>query len=108
MSAPSSGGVESVRLAHSWQNGRPPQNTITAVVNPDLIERLQNFEPVAFRDLQRGSVQLWLGKEREFELEEFPRLPRVYRWNLAYDEFLGVMKGVLELRGFLSGKESVL
>jgi len=74
-------------------------NTITAVVNPGLIERLQSYEPVAFRDLQRGSVQLWLGKEREFELQEFPRLPRVYRWNLAYDEFLGVMKGVLELRG---------
>lgn len=83
-------------------------NTVTVVVNPDLIERLQNYEPVPFRDLQRGSVQLWLGKEREFELEEFSPLPRVYRWNLAYDEFLGVMKGVLKLRGFLSGKESVL
>jgi len=83
-------------------------NTITAVVEPGLIERLQSYQPVPFRELQRGSVQLWLGKEREFELEEFPRLPGVYRWNLAYDEFLGVMEGVLKLRGFLSAKESVL
>lgn len=83
-------------------------NTITVVVNPGLIERLRRYEPVPFRELQRGSVQLWLGREREFELEEFPRLPGVHRWNLAYDEFLGVMMGVLQLRGFLSGKESVL
>jgi len=83
-------------------------STITAVVDSELTERLQNYEAVPFRDLQRGSVQLWLGKEREFQLEEFPQLRGVYRWNLAYDEFLGVMKGVLKLRGFLSGKESVL
>jgi CRISPR-associated endonuclease/helicase Cas3 len=83
-------------------------NTVTAVVNPDLIERLQNYESVRFRDLQRGSVQLWLGKERAFELEEFVHLPGVYRWNLGYDKFLGVMKGILTLRGFLDGKASIL
>jgi CRISPR-associated endonuclease/helicase Cas3 len=83
-------------------------NTVTAVVNRDLIERLQNYEPVSFRDLQRGSVQLWLGKEREFKLEEFPLLPGIYRWNLDYDEFLGVMKGILKLRGFVAGEETIL
>jgi hypothetical protein len=75
--------------------------TFTAVVKPELIERLMKFQPVPFRELQDGSVQLWLGKEREFELPEFefPRLKGVYRWNVegGYDPFLGVMKGILPL-----------
>jgi hypothetical protein len=73
--------------------------TFTAVVKPELIDRLMKLQPVPFRELQDGSVQLWLGKEREFALPEFPRLKGVYRWNLdgGYDPFLGVMKGVLPL-----------
>ena len=73
--------------------------TFTAVVKPELIDRLTNFRPVPFRELQDGSVQLWLGKEREFALPEFPHLRCVYRWNLegGYDPFLGVMKGILPL-----------
>jgi hypothetical protein len=52
-----------------------------------------------------GSVQLWMGKEREFSLPELRGLPGVYRWNLEYDPFLGYMAGVLRLlkagkRGF--------
>jgi CRISPR-associated endonuclease/helicase Cas3 len=73
--------------------------TFTAVVKPELIDRLASFQPVPFRELQDGSVQLWLGKEREFALPEFPHLRGVYRWNLegGYDPFLGVMKGILPL-----------
>jgi CRISPR-associated endonuclease/helicase Cas3 len=73
--------------------------TFTAVVEPELIDRLANFQPIPFRDLQDGSVQLWLGKEREFALPEFPHLRGVYRWNFedGYDAFLGVMKGILPL-----------
>jgi CRISPR-associated endonuclease/helicase Cas3 len=73
--------------------------TFTAVVKPELIDRLTSFQPVPFRELQDGSVQLWLGKEREFALPEFPHLRGVYRWNLegGYDPFLGVMKGILPL-----------
>ena len=72
-------------------------NTFTAVVKPELIDRLKRFEPVAFGELQQGSVQLWMGKEREFKLPEIPRLSGVFRWNLDYDPFLGVMKGILPL-----------
>jgi CRISPR-associated endonuclease/helicase Cas3 len=72
--------------------------TFTAVVKPELVDRLARFEPVPFRDIQDGSVQLWLGKEREFALPEFPRLQGVYRWTLEYDgTFLGVMEGILPL-----------
>lgn len=84
--------------------------TFTAVVKPELIDRLMKFQPIPFRELQEGSVQLWLGKEREFALPEFPQLKGVYRWNLAdgYDSFIGVMKGILKSRAFLAGEESIL
>jgi CRISPR-associated endonuclease/helicase Cas3 len=74
-------------------------HTFTAVVKPELIDRLASFQPVPFRELQDGSVQLWLGKETELALPRFPRLPGVYRWNLdgGYDPFIGVMKGILPL-----------
>jgi CRISPR-associated endonuclease/helicase Cas3 len=71
--------------------------TFTAVVRADLIDRLASFQSVNFRDLQDGSVQLWAGKEREFDLPEFPHIPGMYRWNLEYDACLGVMKGILPL-----------
>jgi CRISPR-associated endonuclease/helicase Cas3 len=80
-------------------------NTFTAVVKPDLINRLMNFDPVPFRELQDGSVQLWLGREREFKLPEIPHLPGIFRWNLGYDPFLGVMKGILDAK---SSRWSVL
>ena len=51
--------------------------TFTAVVKPELTERLNKFEPVPFRELQDGSVQLWLGKERDFQLPEIARLPGI-------------------------------
>jgi len=71
--------------------------TFTAIVKPDLIDRLRRFEVVPFRELQDGSVQLWMGKELEFALPELRGLPGVFRWNLEYDSFLGYMAGVLPL-----------
>lgn len=44
-----------------------------------------------------GSVQLWAGKEREFALPELRGLPGVFRWNLAYNNFIGYLAGVLPL-----------
>jgi hypothetical protein len=73
--------------------------TVTVVVRPDLIDRLTGFQPVSFDELQNGSVQLWLGRERRFALPEItPRLPGIFRWNMAYDRlFLGYMDGVIPL-----------
>lgn len=82
--------------------------TFTAVVKSELIERLKSFKPIPFRELQEGSVQLWMGKERDFKLPEIPRLAGVFRWNLDYDPFLGVMKGILKSRAFLAGEENIL
>jgi CRISPR-associated endonuclease/helicase Cas3 len=74
--------------------------THTVVVEPGLIQRLENPDRSQWpdwRDMMLGSVQLWIGKEREFALPELRSLPGVFRWNLQYDPFLGYMAGVLPL-----------
>lgn len=74
--------------------------TQTVVVEPDLIQRLENPDRSKWpdwREMTLGSVQLWMGKEREFALPELRGLPGVYRWNLEYNSFLGYMAGVLPL-----------
>jgi CRISPR-associated endonuclease/helicase Cas3 len=74
--------------------------TQTVVVEPGLIQRLENPDRSRWpnwREMMLGSVQLWMGKEREFALPELRALPGVYRWNLEYDPFLGYMAGVLRL-----------
>jgi CRISPR-associated endonuclease/helicase Cas3 len=74
--------------------------TQTVVVEPGLISRLQNPDRSQWpnwRGIMLGSVQLWVGKEREFALPEVPGWPGVFRWNLDYDPFVGVMKGILPL-----------
>jgi CRISPR-associated endonuclease/helicase Cas3 len=74
--------------------------TQTTVVEPGLIQRLENPDRRQWpnwREMMLGSVQLWIGKERDFALPELRGLPGVYRWNLEYDSFLGYMAGVFPL-----------
>ena len=74
--------------------------TITAIVDRKIIERLEAYESVSTSELQAGSVQIWHTKEQQFGLERLDRV-RGYedlrKWNLSYDSFLGYMAGVLPL-----------
>ena len=85
--------------------------TLTVVVEPRLIQRLENPDRSQWpdwREMMLGSVQLWTGKERAFALPELRGLPGVYRWNLEYNPFLGYMAGVLPLlKAGKSGFESL-
>jgi CRISPR-associated endonuclease/helicase Cas3 len=73
--------------------------THTVVVEPELIARLENPDRSqwpGWKEMMLGSVQLWHGKELEFALPEVRNFPGVFRWNLAYDPFIGTMRGMLE------------
>jgi len=72
--------------------------TVTAVVDADLVERLQSAEKVGWHDIQRGSVSIYHSKAEKFKLPvaEFRQFPDLYRWNLEYDGFLGYMAGALK------------
>jgi len=72
-------------------------NTITAVVDQDLVQRLECGEKVSRDDLQAGSVQIWQERANDWGATDFAFIPGLKRWSLPYDSFLGYMSGVLAL-----------
>jgi CRISPR-associated endonuclease/helicase Cas3 len=70
-------------------------NTITVVVDETLTERLRKHDKVSPEDIQKGSVQIWADKEVKYGLLTLDGLEELRLWNLAYDDFLGYMAGVL-------------
>ena len=72
-------------------------NTLTAVVDKDLAERLEHGETVTPDELQSGSVQIWQDRAQDWGIVDFEFLPGLKKWTLPYDSFLGYMAGVLPL-----------
>ncbi|HBF34996.1 TPA: CRISPR-associated protein [Candidatus Sumerlaeota bacterium] len=77
-------------------------DTRLVVVEPELIKKLIDRVPVSFTDLLRGSVQIWAQKIDALKLPQLQGRPNIFicpqDW---YDpEFIGYMKGVLEVKGF--------
>lgn len=68
-------------------------DTRLAVVDEQLIIRLEKYEPVSWREIQQGSVQIWGYKLDALGIQEIR--DGIYKWNYPYDEFLGYMAGVL-------------
>lgn len=75
-------------------------DTRTVVVDDALKQRLKNWEKVHWRDIQKHSVQIWGYRIESLKIPEFPQHPDLYEWNLAYDDFLGYMAGVLTVEEF--------
>ncbi len=75
-------------------------DTVTAIVDKALVQRLEAYEKITRAELQSASVQIWHSKEQQFGLERLERV-RGYddlrKWKLEYDRFLGYMSGVLPL-----------
>jgi CRISPR/Cas system-associated endonuclease/helicase Cas3 len=74
-------------------------NTVTAIVDEHLIKKLEHREKVSPSQIQTLSVQIWKHRESEYGLGPIVGFPGLYEWNLMYDDFLGYMAGVLQLRG---------
>jgi len=71
-------------------------DTRTVLVDEDVIRRIENFEPVDWREIQRKSVQIWAYRIDELRMPQLERHPGVYKWHLAYSPFLGYMEGILD------------
>lgn len=69
------------------------EDTVTVVVDPEIISRLRSGESVSPRELQRGSVNVHKSILRELGIAEM-ELP--FLEANQYDGFLGYMKGILE------------
>lgn len=84
-------------------------DTRFVVVDPNLKALLKERVPVNFRTLLQGSVQLWARKINMLHLELLPGRRDIYVWNNAYDpDFLGYMKGVLNLEDFIAAGGAVI
>lgn len=78
-------------------------DTRLVVVDDSLKERLAAYEPVGYRDLLAGSVQLWAARIDKLALRPFPRRDNLFAWDDLYEpHFLGVMAGVLRTSDFLA------
>jgi len=78
-------------------------NTRVVVVDDALIKRIERYETVDWRDIQDGSVQIWSYKLESLRTQEIDGKPGLYKWNLAYDDFIGYMAGVITVEEFTKG-----
>ncbi len=83
-------------------------NTYTVVVDDTVKQRLRNWGKVSWQEIQNCSVQIWGYRIESLCIPQFERYPNLYEWNLAYDDFLGYMAGVLQVEEFVAHGGAVL
>jgi len=81
-------------------------DTQVVVVDRDLVRRIEEGERVPWRELVRGSVQMWRKKIMTLKIQPLARHEELFYWTGPYDpEFLGYMAGVLPL---IAGRDTGL
>jgi len=68
-------------------------DTRITVVDKFIIRKLENFEAVDWRELQKQSVQIWGYQLEKLGIQEIRN--GIYKWVYPYNNFLGYMAGVL-------------
>ena len=76
---------------------------MTAVVSQRLREAIEKHVQISRSEIQAESVQIWSNKIQALVLHPICGSSDLYAWTLAYDSFLGYMKGVLETQDFAKG-----
>jgi hypothetical protein len=82
--------------------------TKTVVVGADLINKLENNEPLSWRDIQKSSVQIWGYRLEDLRVPEVMRHPGLYKWTYDYDDFVGYMSGILPVEDFITGAGGII
>ncbi|MDR3110267.1 MAG: CRISPR-associated endonuclease Cas3'' [Planctomycetaceae bacterium] len=73
-------------------------DTRMVVVDKNITERIKHYEKVMPQEIQKNSVMIWGYKLTELNLPEI--CEGIYEWNLAYDDFLGYMAGIVSVEKF--------
>lgn len=82
--------------------------TVTVIIDPDLVEKLNNHEKIDRNLIQSLSVQVWGYRKEELGLVPVAGFPGMFSWSLKYDNFLGYMAGVLQMEIFKSHGGTVI
>jgi CRISPR-associated endonuclease/helicase Cas3 len=75
-------------------------DTRLVVVGSSVAERLQ-YGKIDWKELQKVSVQI--AKYKLDELRTPIIIDKIYKWNLDYNNFLGYMAGIVELKKYSGG-----
>jgi len=75
-------------------------NTVTVVVDDELLRRLERREKVEPFELQLKTVNIYSTNAMKYGIAPIHGFDNLYRWTLKYDNFLGYMAGVLPLKNF--------
>ncbi len=68
-------------------------NTRIAVADIKIVDRIRNGH-CDWRELQKHSLQIAYYKMQELHIPQITE--DIYHWNLAYDDFLGYMAGIIQ------------
>lgn len=73
--------------------------TIPVVTDRDLDGRIRGGGAIDWREIQLKSVSIRKSGQKlaQYAIREYPSLPGLYSWTLAYNSFLGYMAGGLEV-----------
>jgi CRISPR-associated endonuclease/helicase Cas3 len=83
--------------------------TRIVVVDDQLKKQIVERQPVGFRALLRGSVEIWATKIDRLGLRPLPGRRDLFAWDDAYEaDFLGYMAGVLRNQRFLQEGGAVI
>lgn len=75
-----------------------PANTVLAIIDRELCERIKRYEKVDFIELQQKSVSIYSNNINKFALRQLIGFNGLYDWLLDYDsDFLGYMAGALKM-----------
>lgn len=91
-------------LSHNFQEVNElfrviDSDTVTAIVNPGVVEKIRNNAPIRWTEIQNHSVQIWKHKLIDLKLDPIGKSEDLFLWTYAYDPlFLGYMKGLLPLK----------
>jgi CRISPR/Cas system-associated endonuclease/helicase Cas3 len=83
-------------------------DTWTVVIDEDFIKKLENHEPVDWREMQKSSVQIWGYRLKDLRIPEVLGHPGIYKWTYAYDDFIGYMAGVLSVEAIKQGDPCII
>ena len=82
--------------------------TKTVVVDKELVSKLEKYIPVDWREIQKGSLQIWGYHLESLRIPEVLGHPGIYKWTYAYDNFIGYMAGILQVEEFINGSGTVV
>lgn len=83
-------------------------DTRVVVIDKEIIEKLENHRAVTWQDIQKYSVHIWGYRLSELKVPEILASPGIYKWNYAYNNFIGYMTGILPIESVKNGNICII